>query len=319
MNYIVLDLEWNQCPSGKEHENPLLPFEIIELGAVKLNEKKEVLGEFSKLIRPKVYHRLHHRTKQVLKTDFKEYLKAPGFLEVIKDFFNWCGDEPYIMCTWGPMDLEELQQNMDFYKFNNPLPKPLYYYDIQKLFSLLYEDGKSRRALSYAVEFLHLDTNETFHQAIGDTRYTARIIQQMNMELVKEYESVDYHRPPSNKNEEIYMVFRRYAKYVSRVFDSKEAMLSDKTVTTTRCYQCGKALRKKIRWFPGGNNMYYSLSICPLHGYLKGKIRIKKTHDGKYFSVRTLKLVSESDAEIIRKKQESIQAKRKMKRKKQSE
>ena len=40
MNYIVFDLEWNQCPYGKDKENQRLPFEIIEIGAVKLNGKK---------------------------------------------------------------------------------------------------------------------------------------------------------------------------------------------------------------------------------------------------------------------------------------
>ena len=43
MNYIILDLEWNQCPQGKARENPRIPFEIVEIGAIKLNEKKEVL------------------------------------------------------------------------------------------------------------------------------------------------------------------------------------------------------------------------------------------------------------------------------------
>ena len=41
MNYIVLDLEWNQSPGGKEKENPNLGFEIIEIGAVKLNSEFE--------------------------------------------------------------------------------------------------------------------------------------------------------------------------------------------------------------------------------------------------------------------------------------
>ena len=34
MNFIVLDLEWNQCPYGKTFEDKQLPFEIIEIGAV---------------------------------------------------------------------------------------------------------------------------------------------------------------------------------------------------------------------------------------------------------------------------------------------
>ena len=38
MNYIVFDLEWNQSPGGKRWSNSRLPFEIIEIGAIKLNE-----------------------------------------------------------------------------------------------------------------------------------------------------------------------------------------------------------------------------------------------------------------------------------------
>ena len=35
MDYIVLDLEWNQAP-GKFDKDTMLPFEIVEIGAVKL-------------------------------------------------------------------------------------------------------------------------------------------------------------------------------------------------------------------------------------------------------------------------------------------
>ena len=41
MNYIVFDLEWNQCPYGKNREVKTLPFEIIEIGAIKLNKDSE--------------------------------------------------------------------------------------------------------------------------------------------------------------------------------------------------------------------------------------------------------------------------------------
>ena len=38
MRYIVFDLEWNQCPNGKSDEVAELPFEIFEIGAVKLDD-----------------------------------------------------------------------------------------------------------------------------------------------------------------------------------------------------------------------------------------------------------------------------------------
>ena len=60
MNYIVMDLEWNQCPTGKEHEVKGLPFEIIEIGAVKLNERCEVTGRFDQFVKPVIYKELHY-------------------------------------------------------------------------------------------------------------------------------------------------------------------------------------------------------------------------------------------------------------------
>ena len=36
-NYIIFDLEWNQSPRGREDSVADFPFEIIEIGAVKLD------------------------------------------------------------------------------------------------------------------------------------------------------------------------------------------------------------------------------------------------------------------------------------------
>ena len=44
--YIVLDLEWNQSPLGKDGSMDRLPFEIIEIGAVKLNASLQIISEF---------------------------------------------------------------------------------------------------------------------------------------------------------------------------------------------------------------------------------------------------------------------------------
>ena len=50
MDYIVLDLEWNQSPNGKGTENKAVPFEIVEIGAIKLNADFEIVSEFSEII-----------------------------------------------------------------------------------------------------------------------------------------------------------------------------------------------------------------------------------------------------------------------------
>ena len=47
--------------------------------------------------------------------------------------------------------------DLHFFRQKNPFPRPLFYYDVQKLFSLAFEDGKSRRSLKDAVEYLGLE------------------------------------------------------------------------------------------------------------------------------------------------------------------
>ena len=66
MNYIVLDLEWNQASDSKTKEENQLIFEIIEIGAVKLNEEKKQIASFHELIKPQVFHRMHQITGELI-------------------------------------------------------------------------------------------------------------------------------------------------------------------------------------------------------------------------------------------------------------
>ena len=313
MEYIVLDLEWNQSPRGKAGERRGMPFEIIEIGAVKLDESMTVLSQFDEVIKPAVYRQLHHKTKEILHLEMEELAKARSFKAVAEDFFRWCGDD-YMMCTWGSMDLTELQRNLNFFRVKNSMKKPLLYYDVQKLFSILYEDGKSRRSLRDAVEYLEIEEDIPFHRAIDDTLYTVKILQKMDWEAIKQYVSVDYFRPPEKKEEELRLIFASYAKDVSRIFAGKEELLSDREVLSSRCYVCGRSLRKKIRWFSGNGKNYLCLALCPEHGYMKGKLRLKKAERGGIFAVKTRKLVSEEGAEAVRQKKKELEKKKREKK-----
>ena len=86
MNYIVFDLEWNQNPDGRRHPDSRLPFEIIEIGAVKLNEKREIVDTFQCLIKPKVYHWIDDSIHEVIHVDYHELEKGRS-----ADFWNGAG------------------------------------------------------------------------------------------------------------------------------------------------------------------------------------------------------------------------------------
>ena len=90
MNYIVFDLEWNQSPNGKEDSVEHLPFEIIEIGAVKLNGNFEETGTFHKLIRPKVYKKMHFKISEVTHMDMKKLCQeGQPFGAVMEEFLDW--------------------------------------------------------------------------------------------------------------------------------------------------------------------------------------------------------------------------------------
>ncbi len=308
MNYIVFDLEWNQSPEGKEAEHPLLPFEIIEIGAQKLNEQLDPIDAFHAIIKPVVYKKLHPCTKEVIGITEKELVCGRTFSDAGREFLAFCGKE-YIFATWGSMDLTEFQRNLSFFQINNALPFPLFYCDVQKLFSLTFEDGKMRRSLEHAVETLEIPLTEVFHRADHDALYTARILKRIRPELIKTHFSVDYYRTPRSKKEELHLRYPDYYKYVSRKFINREEAMADKTVTALRCNICGRALRKKVRWFSGNNRIFYALAECPEHGYVKGKLRVKKNDCGDTFVVKTVKMTDTAGAEKIRSILEEIRKK----------
>ena len=95
---------------------------------------------------------------------------------------------------------------------------------------------------------------------------------------------------------------------------TKDELLTDRMITVTRCQVCGSALRKKIRWFTSNNSTYYCLAQCPEHGFLQGKIRLKKAGRNACFAIRTTKMVDEDKAIMIREKQEQLHVNRKIRR-----
>ena len=313
MNYIVLDLEWNQSSSRKYAEKPELPFEIVEIGAIKLNESCELIDTFHAIVKPTVYLEMNSHIEQITHVSMQDLETGINFKQAACSFIDWCGTN-YRFCTWGSMDLTELQRNMTFFQVERTLETPLFYYDIQKLYSISYSDGKSRISLTSAVDALAIEKVIPFHRADADTYYTTMIMRAMNMEKAKENISIDYYHPPSSHKEEIYLTFPTYSKYVSRTFHTKEEAMADKGVTTTSCYLCRKNIKKKIRWFSYNNRTYYSLMYCNIHGWVKGKIRIKKTDDGKIFVIKTLKITNKSGAELIQQRQEEVRIRRRNKR-----
>ena len=312
MDYIVFDLEWNKSPDGKKGANSRLPFEIIEIGAVKVNDRKEITDTFQRLIKPAVYKWIHNSIHEVIHVNYKDLSGGVPFGQAAREFLQWCGPDRHF-CTWGNQDLMELQRNLKYYGMLSMLPGPVHYYDVQKLFSIQYEDGKSRRALEHAIDTLAIKKDHGFHRALEDAHYTAEVLKEISPECIFRNPSLDVYQNPKNKKEEIFLSYPGCDRYVSREFANRERVMRDREVSSTRCPVCHCMAKRKIRWFMNNSKVYYSVSLCAEHGYVVGKIRIRKTEEQKYFAIKKLKQATMEEAEEIRQKRDILRHKKQLK------
>ncbi len=308
-NYIVFDLEWNQGDAPVTRNGKTLTFEIVEIGAVKLNENREKIGEFSCLIKPQVHRHMHRITGKIIHLSMEDLEKGDTFEKAAGDFLEWCGEEPKF-CSWGPLDLTEFQRNLDFFGLPLLSDRPLAFYDVQKLYSLAYDDGRSRRSLEAATDELALEKDIPFHRALADAEYTAKIFQTFNDKILAKI-SFDTYVTPKTKKQEIRVVFDNYEKYISREFNSKEDVLENMEVMSTKCYICHKNIKRQVKWFTPNGKHYYAVAYCEKHGFMKAKVRIKKAENGNLYVVKTCRFISPDDVEDMKKKQRKVKKRQK--------
>ncbi len=139
MDYIVLDMEWNQPWPGSPSAKKVLPVairgEIIQIGAVRVTEEQLVTDEFQVMVKPKFYRRLNRRVSKL--TGIKEErLREEGipFPEAMEQFRAWCGED-FVFLTWGFDDIGILRENLQLHGLEtawkngcvrraSPSPKP---------------------------------------------------------------------------------------------------------------------------------------------------------------------------------------------------
>ena len=84
MQYIVLDMEWNQPWPGSYAAQKVLPVqihgEIIQIGAVRLLETGKIADEFQVLVRPKYYKKAQQPRLQAHRTARRPPARGGSFL-----------------------------------------------------------------------------------------------------------------------------------------------------------------------------------------------------------------------------------------------
>lgn len=172
--YVVFDLEWNR-PTTRyraKRNGVKLKGEIVQIGAIKLNQKLEVIDQFDIYVKPQAYHKMLKEITQItdITTDMLE--EGVPFQQAVKLFLDWCGED-YVFCSWSENDIIRLEENMLYYNMEiGDLPEC---YDMQYMFDdQITMDGRNF-ALSYAMWKLNIKP-EMAHNALNDAVNTAAVM-----------------------------------------------------------------------------------------------------------------------------------------------
>lgn len=179
MEYIILDLELNQSykfPHGKIYKtSSLCPFEIIQIGAVKVNENFEIINTFNMYVNPQIYPRLHPFVSKITGIKKSDLIDKSYFLDVFQHFIKFIGDSEVVFCTWGNDDLKFLFRNMLYYNLDTTLISNKYVNIQTYATKYLSKQNGQAIGLKNAVIELDITLGLDFHNALNDAMYTTEI------------------------------------------------------------------------------------------------------------------------------------------------
>ena len=293
MDYIVLDMEWNQPWPGSPSAKKVLPVqvrgEIIQIGAVRVTEDQQVADEFQVMIRPKYYRHLNRRVSKL--TGIKESrLKEEGIPmpEAMDKFRSWCGAD-IVFLTWGFDDIGILRENLQL--FGLPTDWTGKWYNAQMIFNAQTDGSSAQKALKTALEIFGIEPTRPAHDALGDAYHTALICARLDLRRgMQEYEQALKSHENGFHGAELPGCIARKVFYD---YTDKRAALSSMAGEKNECPHCGRKMLGS-RWFSQPGHRYMDLATCPEHGKFLIRVRLSAQPNGM---VRVSRLTYEATSE----------------------
>lgn len=238
MYYIVIDLEFNQDFSSSQDklsitstdENNLkpdnLPFEIIQIGAIKLDSNFNTISTFNRYIKPTVYPKISSFISDLTGITTEQLTEEETFPSVFNAFKEFIGDINSIFCIWGMSDMKELFRNASYHKFNIDLI-PKMFINIQPYASIYLGLPPTKLLrLQYTIEALAIPLTGEFHNALYDAYYTAEIFKKIyNESMIPITYTPNYVKPksrPPKRIIDIETLFQQFEKMYNRAMTEEE-------------------------------------------------------------------------------------------------
>ena len=253
MNYIFLDLEWNNAFS-KKHKKFIN--EIIEIGAVKLDENLNEIDSFSILISSQLTKKLRGQFKQLTNISNEEMKAGVSFKQAVTEYTNWANASEAIIFTWSNSDLYALLENLSLFLGINKIPFIKNYVDLQKY---VQEDLKlngyecsNQLSVLKATEIYGLPVEDfELHRAKDDSRICAELFR-----LTYDKDRLeDFIEDTSKPDYYDRLTFKPY------IISNIKSPFINKSLLKVKCDTCGRFARRKTK-FTFKNRSFYAFFSC---------------------------------------------------------
>ena len=253
-------------------ERPLMN-EIIQLGAIKLNEAGDVVEELFLNVAPKFYHRVHYKVRELTGLTSRDIRNGTRFCDAMAALRDLCGEDSVIF-TWSNMDLPILLQNMQMHgMYPGWIPA---WYDLQLIYNAQTDTGSNQKALTAAAEHLGITMEAPLHDAGNDARFTAEILRRLDIPKgIREYYTKTPLPPSQLRRGPGGSVPLCGLKMFGHA--TLEQMFRDPAIHNVSCPVCSKVLEHQPWVLASTENGYLTAACCPEHGDYYYRLQFKNT------------------------------------------
>ena len=292
MQYIILDMEWNQPWPGSYAAKKPLPVpmrgEIVQIGAVRLTETQQLAEEFQVLIRPKYFRKMNRKVASL--TGIRDSLlreNGISFPEAAERFRRWCGED-CIFLAWGFDDSAVLRENLAAFGMDDSWIGR--WYNAQLIFNAQTDGSSAQKSLSSAMQIMSIEPTRAAHDALGDAFHTALVCQKLDLEKgVEDYDRALQEHENGFHGAELPGCLSRS---VHHGYESKQSALAAMSGSENLCPVCGAQMQTG-RWYSQPGRRFLSKAVCPTDGEFY--IRIRLVHETDTLQVNRLVYAPESE------------------------
>jgi len=163
--YVLFDLEWN---SPFRYVQPKCPCEIMEIGAVKVDSKMNVVDTFRAYVQPGIYKQINPWVKKLTGICELDLNFGLPFPRAMKEFRKWMDRHQGTLVSWGTADIVVLKQNCRYYHPEYNFRWLSRYIDLQTYCGTQLKN--TQPGLKLMATILKIDFDEsTLHSALNDS------------------------------------------------------------------------------------------------------------------------------------------------------